>query len=985
MAKTMTSDRLSSTPPGNGDLPPMRPEEILNHSGDWSLKCDLQLLSTLKSLSGSLFDHATGVSTRINKLSHDVDEKVGKVCNVINDLQMLASSQFIENRVLDEEDVEVTPSTSASATQQQSSSPDMMTCVRDSVRSGLSFVERDFIRVLQAKERMQPSREDDSDDEETDILNHELFKVMERNKFSERSKLPPLIGSSEYAKLSFASMFGVEEESYPPVNLSNIETEDAIDASTTILPDVDEEKEDDQESRHDIIISSSSDEDDFFRPTRQKEEIKKTSPPPLFETSISPPNLFSDEDEKPQEHEKKNTEQPKTLSFRDELNQRLIQGPSKVNIPTVKKDDPHQETISDSQPPLTQVHSPVAVTQQHGQKEVVVKQQSLISTQPSNSQTQRQEHQKKSSIFSDDESDDDFDIFRGKKNIPPSKISQSSKITVPHPKTSKIFFSDSDEEDNLPFGRPTQSSRKSTLTSAAGKISPDNREESTRVSQGTSSELDSKAVLSSKDRTAETASPPKKEGSNAGRESQSIPHDDDANLIIRSKEQSLTESQQTKSQKITEEVTKTTHSSLSTTTKQQQQSEQREPTTTKTARPGNLFADDSEEDSDSDLFDSNKRRKSSVQSVGVSPKDVVTQPTKQEVVGEALSEPVKTRSNQPPLPSSSDSDSDHTIPSMDRKALASKLEASILAGGPSKKPIGGVSLFGDSKPPPGKTETVKKTEEKRGMVETSPMSETPSSSPPLQMVRPKTPTSPTIAKHDIRKEDSSPQLLSSTAVKSRPKITAARRKPTKKPGLIAPTPPTTKSSLAPENKSSTKVSEKEILHPKSSPSGKTSSLFSDDDDDASNFVSKSNKEEKENVKTSVTQRSKMQEKEESSKVTRKEPSMNEEPVKTVSKETAEVKSKPATQRSVFSESDEDEDIFKSSNVKKATVASKKPLFSDSSEDERKESAKPPPAPVKEEKAKLTTPTQENTTRKQPTKPTTLFGDSDSDEELFKRK
>lgn len=81
-------------------------EELAQRCGDWSLQQDKQLLELLKSFSANVVDRAKRVEEKMDDLACKTNETKVRLNNTLNEFLMLTNTQFIENRVYDDDGVD---------------------------------------------------------------------------------------------------------------------------------------------------------------------------------------------------------------------------------------------------------------------------------------------------------------------------------------------------------------------------------------------------------------------------------------------------------------------------------------------------------------------------------------------------------------------------------------------------------------------------------------------------------------------------------------------------------------------------------------------------------------------------------------------------------------------------------------------------------------------------------------------------------------
>jgi hypothetical protein len=81
----------------------MRMEALKADVASWSLASDQKLLEALQSLSSQFLDRSHACISKVNELRSEVATSEVSLRNTFNEFLMLGNSQFIENRVYDDD------------------------------------------------------------------------------------------------------------------------------------------------------------------------------------------------------------------------------------------------------------------------------------------------------------------------------------------------------------------------------------------------------------------------------------------------------------------------------------------------------------------------------------------------------------------------------------------------------------------------------------------------------------------------------------------------------------------------------------------------------------------------------------------------------------------------------------------------------------------------------------------------------------------
>lgn len=736
-----------------------------------------------------MMDDSSKLMDRVQILAHEAEDKTVKVSNVVNELQMLASNQFIEHRVYDEDHDEPELDVGQEPSEQEGTS--MVAQISQSLQNGLQVIDKRFAGVLKDSTN---NHSPDSDDDE-DTLNQEVHDMLKQNTFSER-RLPPIIGSQDFMKRNFMTLLSdatspVSDRVDAPV-VTSVSDNLVVDQSFEAY-DHHEEDFDDRQEPADIVFSD-SDSDDFFKPqTHTKSSGLPTAVPsaaPLFPQIDKTANLFKDDEEDDMFDSGMippkviSTEPPskEPLSFKNELSRRLASGP------TIPGNQPQQETSNRLPAKRASVTSSseadIPVNPTHVTVQAPVKEPLHVPSKPI-SKPEKTSAKSGFDFFSDDDdSDDNFDIFAKKQETVKPKTRPVVKAKV----SQVLLESSSDEELKI-----EASAHRSEATGR-------------RISQ--------------QDPVA--------------KHRQSLPRDEPSFVASEPPLQRIQHSHSDKNI-----VSEKSSSSA-------------------------LFADDSV--SDDDLFSqktsrtlSSREEKSQVSNRRASALNVLTSSPedRQEDTTAAdrlsISPPVEVQLKQKQTAEVSDSEESDQEKKMDRKSISSRLENTIFGSVPKKKPVGGISIFKDVNPKP--TESKKVPDEQikssQEQVSVSKENSAPESNELLLKSRCSSSSSGT-SSMTVKKANQSPQLLSSVTLKTRAKIPTARRRPTRSamkvqpviPDKSLPEDPQKKSEidLKPRESNVTDIPEKlpEAKMPENRTVAKVTkaSIFSDSEDDEDIFSSK---------------------------------------------------------------------------------------------------------------------------------------------------
>ncbi|KAM4703784.1 WASH complex subunit 2C-like [Rhinophrynus dorsalis] len=282
-------------------------DEIRRSSQNWSLGADAGLLNFLREFSQQTISRTHEIEKQLDGLIREAKSTDCRLHNVFNDFLMLSNTQFIENRVYDEEVEEhVVKSDAGDKTEQEKTreqkEAELIPKIQEAVNYGLQVLESAF-EQLDIKAGNSDSEEDE--------VNERVELILEPKDLYIDRPLPCLIGSQ---------LFMQQED----VGLGDLSSEEgSVDNDRGSIIDSDEEK-DDEESENESGDNS--------------EEEKKLPSELSDEDEDNGSDLFGESDKEEEEENDKSTK-TRTKSFADELAAR-IQG----DVP--KKQEADQSSIS---------------------------------------------------------------------------------------------------------------------------------------------------------------------------------------------------------------------------------------------------------------------------------------------------------------------------------------------------------------------------------------------------------------------------------------------------------------------------------------------------------------------------------------------------------------------------------------------------------------------------------------------------------------
>ncbi|KAM7226746.1 hypothetical protein CapIbe_021821 [Capra ibex] len=220
---------------------PWSVEEIRRSSQSWSLAADAGLLQFLQEFSQQTISRTHEIKKQVDGLIRETKATDCRLHNVFNDFLMLSNTQFIENRVYDEEVEEPALKTEAGKPEQEKTREqkevDLIPKVQEAVNYGLQVLDSAF-EQLDIKAGSSDSEEDDAN-ERTELILEPKDLYIDR-------PLPYLIGSKLF----------MEQED---VGLGELSSEEgSVGSDRGSIADSEEENEE-EESDEDFANHSDND------------------------------------------------------------------------------------------------------------------------------------------------------------------------------------------------------------------------------------------------------------------------------------------------------------------------------------------------------------------------------------------------------------------------------------------------------------------------------------------------------------------------------------------------------------------------------------------------------------------------------------------------------------------------------------------------------------------------------------------------------
>ncbi|XP_041743074.1 WASH complex subunit 2 isoform X3 [Coregonus clupeaformis] len=268
-------------------------EEMRQTSANWSLAADSGLFLFLQDFSQRMLSKTHEIEKQLDGLIRDTKATDCCLHTVFNDFLMLSNTQFIENRVYDEEVEEPVPKAEAMERQpelektREQKEAELIPKVQEAVNFGLRVLDSAFEQL-----DIKAGNSDSEDEEATDRVE----PILEPKDLYVDRPLPYLIGSQLFMEQDDVGLgdLSSEEISIDSDRDSVIDSEDGKDA------DSDEDFDQDEEGPSSIKKKSSmlSDEDEgeesdiFGESDKDDDEDSRTS---LCHIQNTGPSSFADE------------------------------------------------------------------------------------------------------------------------------------------------------------------------------------------------------------------------------------------------------------------------------------------------------------------------------------------------------------------------------------------------------------------------------------------------------------------------------------------------------------------------------------------------------------------------------------------------------------------------------------------------------------------------------------------------------------------
>ncbi|XP_068022239.1 WASH complex subunit 2A-like isoform X3 [Melanerpes formicivorus] len=294
-------------------------EEIRKGSQSWSLASDAGLLRFLQEFSQQTISRTHEIKKQVDGLISETKATDCRLHNVFNDFLMLSNTQFIENRVYDEEVEEpIRKADTGDKTEQEKTreqkEADLIPKIQEAVNYGLQVLDSAF-EQLDIKAGNSDSEEEES--------NERVELILEPKDLYIDRPLPYLIGSLQF----------MEQDD---VGLGDLSSEEgSVDSDRGSV--IDSEEKDEEES-----------DDEFGNPSEDDQKMRTIQM--SDEDDYDGCDLFDSEKEEDEDRDLDESTKPKNkrpTSFADELAARI-----KGEVP-VKLDEERSSLSSETKPRKT--------------------------------------------------------------------------------------------------------------------------------------------------------------------------------------------------------------------------------------------------------------------------------------------------------------------------------------------------------------------------------------------------------------------------------------------------------------------------------------------------------------------------------------------------------------------------------------------------------------------------------------------------------
>ncbi|XP_029691529.1 WASH complex subunit 2 isoform X3 [Takifugu rubripes] len=273
-------------------------EEMRQNSANWSLAADSGLFLSLQDFSQRMLSKTHEIEKQLDSLIRDTKATDSRLHSVFNDFLMLSNTQFIENRVYDEEVEENIPKTDGPEKQpeqektREQKEAELIPKMQEAVNYGLKVLESAFEHL-----DIKAGNSDSEDEEVTD----KVEAILEPKDLYVDRPLPYLIGSRTFMEQDDVGLgdLSSDEVSVDSDRDSVLESEDGKEVTQS-----DEDLDQEEEISHN--------------------NIKKKSSMVSYDEEDEDSDIFGESDrDDDDDNEDDNTENTRSSSFAKELAARI--------------------------------------------------------------------------------------------------------------------------------------------------------------------------------------------------------------------------------------------------------------------------------------------------------------------------------------------------------------------------------------------------------------------------------------------------------------------------------------------------------------------------------------------------------------------------------------------------------------------------------------------------------------------------------------
>nr|XP_049592197.1 WASH complex subunit 2A isoform X2 [Syngnathus scovelli] len=289
----MSNGPDGSEHPGNDAQVWERPwtlDEMRQSSANWSLAADSGLFLFLQDFSQRMLSRTHEMEKQLDSLIRDTKATDSSLHSVFNDFLMLSNTQFIENRVYDEEVEEPVPKTDAVDKQADQKSreqkeAELIPKMQEAVTYGLKVLESAFEHL-----DIKAGNSDSEDEEASDRLE----AILEPKDLYVDRPLPFLIGSQAFMEQEDVGLgdLSSDELSVDSERDSVIDSEDIKDEDNSDEDFMQEADRHSNKKKASSMVSSDEDEDDddsdiFGESDKEEEDAKSAGPSSSFADELA--------------------------------------------------------------------------------------------------------------------------------------------------------------------------------------------------------------------------------------------------------------------------------------------------------------------------------------------------------------------------------------------------------------------------------------------------------------------------------------------------------------------------------------------------------------------------------------------------------------------------------------------------------------------------------------------------------------------------